>query len=92
MRIIKYCIGIVDAFLALDFLLRAVQASPASAFVFIVERVSSALALPFEGAIRVGNSYHWADVLAIVIYSIAAVLVSRLMRATIGRTRLAAHL
>jgi hypothetical protein len=79
------CLAVVDTFLALDFLLRAIAARD-SGFVGVVSRIGNALASPFVGVFnrqglpRVDHTSFWAALLAIVIYTVAAWIVLRLLR------------
>lgn len=79
---------VVDAFLALDFLFRAI-AAPSDGFVLIVLRVGNALASPFSGLFRgtsasIGRTSFWSALIAIVIYSLAAWVVTRLITLVAG--------
>ncbi|HEY6538696.1 MAG TPA: hypothetical protein VI138_06630 [Candidatus Dormibacteraeota bacterium] len=74
---------VVDAFLALDFVFRA-TAVAGDGFVSIVDRVGNALASPFAGIFRsgvpaVGHTTFWAALLALAVYTIAALIVVRLL-------------
>jgi hypothetical protein len=78
-------LGIVDLFLALDFGLRAIAAGDSS-FVRLVENVGNWLAQPFVGIFsnrtvpRVDHTAFWAALVAIVIYTLAAWIIIRLLR------------
>jgi len=76
--------GIVLAFLALDFIFHALGANNVgfAAFVF---SVGSFFAAPFSGIFNTstaapGNLVIWADVLAMVIYTLVAVVVVKVVR------------
>lgn len=77
---------VVNLILALDFVFRAAGANHSSGFVHYVYRIGGWLAAPFEGIFGNGTANHgtsvlrWADVLAIVIYTVAAWIVTRLVR------------
>ncbi len=78
----------VDAFLTLDFLFRAI-AAPSDGFVLIVLRVGNALASPFSGLFRgtsaaIGRTSFWSALIAVVIYSLAAWVVTRLITLVAG--------
>ena len=82
---------VVDAFLALDFLFRAIAAT-SDGFVLIVLRVGNALASPFAGLFSnttavVGRTSFWSAVLAIVIYSLAAWVVTRFITLLAGHSK-----
>ena len=75
--------GIVVAFLALDFIFHAAGANDVgfAAFVFAVGK---ALASPFAGIFKTataarGNLIVWADVLAMVIYVLAAAVIVKVV-------------
>jgi hypothetical protein len=75
--------GVVLAFLGLDFILRATGANSIgfAAFVFSVGNV---LAAPFAGIFKDTSAAHgsvfvWADVLAMVVYALVAVVLVKLV-------------
>jgi uncharacterized membrane protein len=82
-RIVELAIGIVALFLAFDFIFHAAGAANVGfgAFIFAV---GTALAAPFAGIFKVtyttpGTLFIWADVLALVVYAIAAWIVVKLV-------------
>ena len=82
-ELILLCVAVVDAFLALDFVFRATAVSR-DGFVGVVARVGDALASPFAGLFRpgvpaVGHTTFWAALLALAIYTIAALILIRLI-------------
>jgi len=77
------CIAIVDLFLALDFIFFAAGANN-TGFASLVYTIGGALAAPFRGIFNIttaphGHPLQWADVLAIVIYTLAAWIVNRVI-------------
>jgi hypothetical protein len=78
-------VGIVDVILALDFIFR-VAGGANTGFAHYVYRIGGWLAAPFDGiftntAITNGRTLvRWADVLAVVIYSLAALAVVKLVQ------------
>jgi hypothetical protein len=81
--------GIIIAFLALDFIFHALGANDVgfAAFVF---SVGSFFAAPFSGIFNTstaaaGNLVIWADVLAMVIYTLLAVVIVKVVGMTAGR-------
>jgi hypothetical protein len=81
--------GIVIVFLALDFIFHATGANDVgfAAFVF---SIGKALAAPFAGIFATtyaahGNLVMWADVLAIVIYALAAAVVVKVVTMAMAR-------
>ncbi|MGC2191474.1 MAG: hypothetical protein WA751_03980 [Candidatus Dormiibacterota bacterium] len=82
-ELILLSVTIVDAFLALDFVFRATAVSQ-DGFVSVVDRVGGALASPFAGIFRpgvpqVGHTTFWAALLALAIYTVAALVLLRLI-------------
>ena len=82
---------VADLFLASDFLLRADGAGRGS-FVTTVAPVGNSLASALQGiaspdAPRVGQADDWPRVLAVIVYTVAAVLVARCFMLTLGRTQ-----
>jgi hypothetical protein len=79
--------GVVDIILALDFAFRAVPANN-TGFAHYIYRLGGWLAAPFDGIFNTTTANHgtsvfrWSDVLAVVIYSVAAWIVARLVRIT----------
>ena len=84
-ELIWLCLAVMDGFLALDFLLRAVAANSAGV-VAVVIGVGNSLAGPFSGVLdrpgvpRLDHTTFWAALVAIVIYTIAAWIAIRLLR------------
>jgi hypothetical protein len=78
-------VGVVDVIIALDFIFRAAGGAN-TGFAHYVYRVGGWLAAPFDGiftntAITNGRTFvRWADVLAVVIYTLAALAVVKLVR------------
>jgi hypothetical protein len=77
--------GVVDFILALDFIFRAVGAHN-TGFAHYIYRIGGWLAAPFLGIFNTtvaanGTSViQWADVLAVAIYTVAAWVVTKLIR------------
>jgi hypothetical protein len=87
--------GIVIAFLALDFIFHAAGANDVG-FASFVFSVGKALAAPFAGIFKTayaarGNLIVWADVLAMVIYGLAAAVVVKLVTLVSARSATAAN-
>lgn len=81
-ELIGLAILVVDLFLALDFVFRAVAASR-DGFVQVVDRVGDALASPFAGIFHtnhaVGHTTFWAALIALVVYTLAALILIRII-------------
>jgi|GEM_PF-5452999 hypothetical protein len=74
-------VAVVDIILALDFIFWAAAANN-TGFAHYVHRIGEKLSVPFDGifntTITTGKSaFRWADVLAVVIYSILAWIVTK---------------
>ncbi len=82
-ELILLSVLVVDAFLALDFVFRA-TAVHGGGFVSVVDRVGGALASPFAGIFKagvpqVGHTTFWAALLALAVYTLAALVLVRLV-------------
>ena len=81
-------VGVVDVVLALDFVFKLL-ASAAVGFVGFIASVAAALAAPFRGvlatSVATGRYANWPDVVAIVVYLIAAWIVVSLVGIMAGR-------
>jgi hypothetical protein len=82
--------GIVLAFLALDFIFHATGANNVG-FASFVFSVGTFLAAPFAGIFRTtyaahGNLIIWADVLAMVIYALLAVVIVKVVAMAAARS------
>jgi hypothetical protein len=82
-------LAVVDGFLAVDFLLRALAAS-GTGIVGLVTRVGNVLASPFFGVFnrpgvpKVDHTTFWAALVAIVIYTLASWILIRLLRLVVA--------
>lgn len=78
-------VGIINIILALDFIFRAAGAND-TGFANLIFRAGRRLAAPFDGifnttAVANGNAvFRWADLLAIAVYSLAAWVVTKIIR------------
>ncbi len=87
--------GIVVVFLALDFVFHAAGANDVG-FASFVFAVGKALAAPFAGIFKTASASHgnlivWADVLAMVIYLLAAAVIVKVVTLISARSATAAH-
>jgi hypothetical protein len=77
--------GVADIILALDFIFKAANANN-TGFAHYIYRLGGWLAAPFNGIFNNtatnGTVYRWADVLAVVIYTVAAWILARLVTIT----------
>ncbi|HVB13519.1 MAG TPA: hypothetical protein VNH38_02025 [Candidatus Dormibacteraeota bacterium] len=82
-------VGVVAVILALDFVFKLL-ASANVGFVGFISTVAGSLAAPFRGVLassvpRSGHYFYWADIVAIVVFLIAAGIVVSLIGITTGR-------
>ncbi len=81
-------VGVVDVILALDFVFKLL-ATVNVGFVAFVTSVAGALSAPFRGvlasSVPSGHYFYWPDVLAAVVYVIAAWVLVSLVHITAGR-------
>jgi hypothetical protein len=81
-------VGIVDVALALDFVFKLLAAANVG-FVGFISDVAGSLSAPFRGVLATsapsGHYFAWPDVVAVVVYSIAALVVVILIRILAGR-------
>jgi uncharacterized protein involved in cysteine biosynthesis len=82
-------VGVGDLILALDFVFKLL-ASANVGFVSFISMVAGSLAAPFRGVLASsvpssGRYLYWPDVVAIVVFLIAAWIVVRLIGITAGR-------
>jgi hypothetical protein len=94
-EIVWLIVGIVVVFLALDFVFHAAGANNVG-FASFVFAVGKALAAPFAGIFKTayashGNLIVWADVLAMVIYLLAAAVIVKVVTLISARSATAAR-
>ncbi|MBX4205295.1 MAG: YggT family protein [Candidatus Doudnabacteria bacterium] len=86
-RFIWTILGIINALLAIRFILKLLAANPAAGFTNFIYAVTSPLVAPFQGVIRTssagGSTFEWFTLLAMVIYWLVAWAIVRL--ATVSR-------
>jgi hypothetical protein len=84
-QLIWLIVGVVDIILALDFIFKAANANN-TGFAHYIFRLGGWLAAPFNGIFNNtatnGTVFRWADVLAVVIYTVAAWIITKLVRIT----------
>jgi hypothetical protein len=83
-QLVWLIVGVIDLLIALDFIFRAAAANN-TGFAHYMYRIGGRLAAPFDGIFNLtvvnGKSViRWPDVLAVVIYTIVAYIVVRLVR------------
>ena len=82
-------VGVVDLILALDFVFKLL-ASANVGFVRLISMVAGSLAAPFRGVLTSsvpssGHYFYWPDVVAMLVFLIAAWIVVSLIGITAGR-------
>jgi uncharacterized membrane protein len=86
-RFIWTILGIVNALLAIRFVLKLLGANPAAGFTDFIYTLTSPLVSPFAGVIRTTsagtNTFEWFTILAMVVYWLLAWAIVRL--ATVNR-------
>lgn len=82
-RIIYYVFGVVEAFIAIRFVLRLLSANPTSPFVQWVYNISWAFVFPFNGVVpdtvAGGSVLEWFSLIALLIYALVSVAVAALI-------------
>lgn len=82
-RIIYYIFGVVEAFIAIRFVLRVLAANPTSAFTQWVYNISWVFAFPFNGVVpdtvAGGSVVEWFSLIALLIYALVSVALAALI-------------
>jgi hypothetical protein len=82
-RIIYYVCGVVQAFIAIRFILKLLAANPASPFTQIIYNVSWVFVFPFNGVVpdttSASSVLEWFSIIAIVVYALVAVGLGKLI-------------
>ncbi|HET9223728.1 MAG TPA: YggT family protein [Roseiflexaceae bacterium] len=82
-QVIYYVFGVVEALLAIRFVLLLLGANEASGFVRLIYGLSQPFVLPFQGIFGVpsfeGSAIEWSSLVAIVVYLLVAYGLARLI-------------
>ena len=82
-RVIYYVFGVVQAFIAIRFILKMLNANPASAFTQIIYNISWVFAFPFSGVVpntaSDGYVFEWFSLIAIIIYALVSIALAKLL-------------
>ena len=83
-QLVWLAVGVVDVILALDFIFWVTKANN-TGFAHYIYRIGGKLSAPFDGifnttATHTGSVLRWSDILAIVVYTVAAWIVAKLVR------------
>jgi len=88
-RIVYWAFGVIEALLAVRFLLRLLGANPEAAFTAFIYRLTEALLSPFEAVFPTQNVegavFEWTTLLAIVVYALVAWAITALVAAVSPR-------
>lgn len=81
-RVTWYVLGILEALLAIRFLLKLMQANPVAGFTNFVYSVTGLFTAPFEAVFRnfraQGSVIEWTTILAMVVYWLIAFAIIKL--------------
>jgi hypothetical protein len=81
-RFIWTILGIVNALLAIRFILKLLGANPAAGFTDLIYSITQPLVAPFAGVIRTTtagtSTFEWFTILAMVVYWLVAWALARL--------------
>jgi hypothetical protein len=81
-QIVWYILGIVEALLAIRFVLKLLGANAAAGFTSFIYTVTYPFAAPFLGVFRItrieGSVFEWTTLLAMLIYWLLAIAIIRL--------------
>lgn len=82
-RIIYYVIGVVQAFIAIRFILKLLGANPTSMFTQLIYNISWVFVFPFNGVVPDTTSgsltIEWFSLIAMVVYSLVGVGLAKLL-------------
>lgn len=82
-QIVWYILGLVEALLAIRFLLKLLGANPAAGFTSFIYGVTYPLAAPFLSVFRItsvsGSIFEWTTILAMLIYWLVAIAIIRVL-------------
>ncbi len=87
-QVVWYILGILEALLAIRFLLKLFGANPAAGFTSFIYGVSHPFASPFLNVFRItnvqGSIFEWTTLLAMIVYWLIAIAIARLL--VMGKT------
>jgi hypothetical protein len=82
-RVIYYVFGVIQAFIAIRFILKMLNANPASAFTQVIYTISWVFVFPFNGVVpntaADGYVFEWFSVIAIIIYALVSIGLAKLL-------------
>src|SRR5579884_3673890 len=82
-RVIYYIFGVIEAFIAIRFILKMLNANPASAFTQVIYTISWVFVFPFNGVVpntaADGYVFEWFSVIAIIIYALVSIGLAKLL-------------
>ena len=85
-RIIWFIVGVIDALIAIRFVLLLLGANQSAGFVDFIYGVTGALVAPFVGIFGAPTygqfTFEWSSILAVVVYSLIALGLAKLITLT----------
>lgn len=82
-QVIWFVLGLIEALLAIRFILKLLGASPVASFSDFIYRVTAPLTIPFSGMFRepvlTGSAFEWTTLLAMAVYALVAWGIIRLI-------------
>jgi hypothetical protein len=82
-RIIYYVFGIIQAFIAVRFILKLLSANPTSPFTQFIYNISWVFVFPFNGVVPdtvvSGSVFEWFTLISLVVYALVSVALAKLI-------------
>jgi len=82
-RLIYYIFGVVEAFIAIRFILKVLAANPSSLFTQWMYNISWVFVFPFNGvvpnAVTGASAIEWFSLIALVVYALVSVALANLI-------------
>ena len=82
-RIIYYIFGVIEAFIAVRFILKLLDANPSSAFTQVIYNISWVFVFPFNNVVpntvSGGSVFEWFSLIAIVVYALVSMGLAKLI-------------
>jgi hypothetical protein len=82
-RVIYYIFGVIEAFIAIRFILKLLAANPDSAFTQVIYNISWVFVFPFNNVVpnttSGGSTFEWFSIIAIVVYSLVSMGLAKLI-------------
>jgi len=82
-RVIYYIFGVIEAFIAIRFILKLLNANPESPFTQIIYNISWVFVFPFNNVVPSftsgGAVFEWFSVIALIVYALVSVGLAKLI-------------